>query len=158
MNAGPIPMKGTGRRLLGEIIARDFQRFAITIGDMNPLYFDAGHARMHGYRDIIAPPTYLPAVLGWDAGPRQEELLEDGNDPANLPAELAGMRMMGGGQQITFGVPLHPGDVVSVEKELVDRYHKAGRSGDIHFAIYETLYLNQHDEVLLTCRETFLAR
>jgi hypothetical protein len=34
------------------------RKFALAIGDDNPLYFDRDFAVQHGYDDILAPPTF----------------------------------------------------------------------------------------------------
>ena len=34
------------------------RKFALAIGDDNPLYFDRDYAVRHGYDDILAPPTF----------------------------------------------------------------------------------------------------
>ena len=52
-------------RASGEVVRRDWQRWAVAVGDHNPLWFDADHARAQGYDDVVAPPLYLQyAVLG----------------------------------------------------------------------------------------------
>jgi len=155
----PLPSPHeTVRKSLGTISARDTQRFAIAIGDDNPVYFDDAYARSCGYRGIIAPPTYLAAVLGWEAGPAQEDLLPDGNDPDAVPEELKGMRLMGGGQDITFMTPLYPGDEIWSERNVVELFRKVGRSGSILFSIAEVRFFNQREETILICRETLMAR
>ena len=52
---------------LGEVRAADFRRFAYAIGDINPRYFE-------GDPVSEAPPVFLSAVMGWDAGPLESEL------------------------------------------------------------------------------------
>src|SRR5690242_11409478 len=49
-------------RRRGTVVRREFQRWAAAVGDRNPLYFDGEFARAHGYRDVIAPPLFLPVV------------------------------------------------------------------------------------------------
>ena len=49
----------------GEVIRRDWQRWAAAVGDHTPLWFDTDYARANGYRDAICPPLYLQyAILG----------------------------------------------------------------------------------------------
>ncbi len=144
-------------RVLGEVTALMIQRYAIAVGDTNRLYFDNEYARACGYPGIIAPPNFLPAILGWEAGPTEQELLEDGNDPSLVLPELRGCRLMGGGQQLTFGQPVRPGDIVTAERRLVDFYEKQAKAGRLIFAVSEIRYTNQHGEHLLDCRETLIA-
>jgi acyl dehydratase len=59
------------RDLIGKIYSGDWayevsrgqiEQFAAAIGDDNPAYFDPAAARALGYRDVIAPPTFLSSV------------------------------------------------------------------------------------------------
>ena len=49
-------------RASGRVVKQEFQRWAAAVKDRNPLYFDAGFARAHGYRDVVAPPLYVQYV------------------------------------------------------------------------------------------------
>jgi acyl dehydratase len=44
------------------------QNFATAIGDLNPLYHEPEFARAHGYRSLIAPPTFA-TVFGFNRIP-----------------------------------------------------------------------------------------
>ena len=145
-------------RDVGEITPLMIQRFAAAVGDHNPLYFDANDARAAGYRDIIAPPTFLAAVLGWDAGPSESALMADGSDPALVIAETVGYKFMGGGQSLTFLEPVCAGDVVRARKRLTEIYERDARSGRLIFLVFETVFENDHGTQLLRCRETLIAR
>lgn len=142
---------------LGEITKLMIQRYAVAVGDLNPLYFDDAHARACGYPGIIAPPNFLPAVQTWTAGSAEAELAEDGTELAIAVAEIAGMRLMGGGQELTFGRPVRPGAVVTARRRLVDLYQREGRRDVLLFAVSDIIYEDQHGEHLMTCRETMIA-
>lgn len=144
-------------RKLGEITALMFQRYAVAVGDLNPIYFDEEAARAAGHPGIVAPPNFLTSVLGWEAGPPEGDLLEDGTEPKNLVPEIQGLRLMGGGHELTLGQPVRPGDVVTARRRLVDLYQREARFGTLTFAISEIVYTNQRDEHLVTCRETVIA-
>jgi acyl dehydratase len=144
--------------VLRQISAIETQRFAVSIDDMNPLYFDDDFARSQGFKGIIAPPTYLAAVLGWEAGPPQSELLSDGNNPDAVPQVLKGKKMMGGGQKLTFHAPVYPGDTLSCCRELVDLRTKQTRSGVATFAVSQVHFFNQDGSLVLSCEETLIAR
>ncbi len=144
-------------RVLGEITGLMFQRYAVAVGDLNPIYFDDAAARGAGYAGIIAPPNFLTSVLGWEAGPPEDELLEDGTETKILVPEIQGLRLMGGGHELTFGRPVRPGDVVTARRKLVDLYQREAKFGLLTFAISEIVYTNQRDEHLVTCRETVIA-
>jgi acyl dehydratase len=144
-------------RVLGEVTALMFQRYAIAVGDLNPVYFDDDAARAAGYPGIIAPPNFLTSVLGWEAGPPEPELLEDGTEAKILVPEIRGLRLMGGGHELTYGQPVRPGDVVTARRKLVDLYEREAKFGQLLFAISDIRYTNQRGEHLVTCRETVIA-
>lgn len=144
-------------RVLGEVTTLMLQRFAIATGDNNPVYFDDAYARSCGYEGIIAPPTFIPAVLGWDAGPQETQLQADGTDAALVHPTIQGRRLMGGGQSLNFERPARPGDVITAERRVVDVYDKVREKVTLTFVVTETRYSNQRREVLLTCRDTLIA-
>lgn len=144
-------------RVLGEVTALMFQRYAIAVGDLNPVYFDDDAARAAGYPGIIAPPNFLTSVLGWEAGPPEAELLEDGTEAKILVPEIRGLRLMGGGHELTYGQPVRPGDIVTARRKLVDLYERAAKFGQLVFALSDIRYTNQRGEHLVTCRETIIA-
>jgi acyl dehydratase len=145
-------------RLIGEITPLMIQRFATTVGDHNPLYFDEAQARAAGHPTCIAPPTFLPAVLGWGAGPQESDLMADGSDPALVIPETVGYKFVGGGQTLTFYEPLYAGDIVSSTKRLVEVSERESRSGKLVFLVFETTYEAQGGRRLIQCRETLIAR
>lgn len=144
-------------RQLGEVTRLMIQRYAIAVGDLNPLYFDEAYARSCGYGGIIAPPNFLTSVLGWGSGPREDELLEDGTERAILIPEIEGLRLMGGGQELSFGQPVRPGDVITARRKLTDLYQREAKFGVLTFALSDIVYTNQRNEHLVTCRETIIA-
>lgn len=143
--------------VLGEITALMFQRYAIAVGDLNPIYFDDVAARAAGCPGIVAPPNFLTSVLGWEAGPPEGDLLEDGTIAGILVPEIRGLRLMGGGHDLTFGLPVRPGDIVTARRKVVDLYEREAKFGQLTFAVSDIVYTNQRGEHLVTCRETVIA-
>jgi acyl dehydratase len=142
---------------LGEITAIAFQRYAIAVGDLDRIYFDDAAARDAGYPGIVAPPNFLTSILGWRAGPPEAELLADGTEATNLVPEIRGLRLMGGGHDLTFGAPVRPGDVITARRKLVDLYQRDSKMGTLTFAVSEIVYTNGRGEHVVTCRETVIA-
>jgi acyl dehydratase len=148
--------------ILGEIRALDFQRYAVVVGDLNPIYFDDAAARSAGYPGIVAPPNFLTSIIEWGLGPLESEMREDGNHRDGIaqklvgvaPERLQGLRMMGGGNEITFGKPVRPGDVVTLTRRLIGIEERQSRMGVLVFFVHESTYTNQHGELLAICRET----
>ena len=142
---------------IGEVTALMFQRYAIAIGDLNPIYFDDAAARAAGYPGIVAPANFLTSVLGWQAGPAEPDLLADGTEARILVPEIRGLRLMGGGHDLTFGQPVVPGAVVTARRKLVDLYERQAKFGLLTFAVSDIVYTDQRGEHLVTCRETVIA-
>ncbi|MBI4538630.1 MAG: MaoC family dehydratase N-terminal domain-containing protein [Gemmatimonadetes bacterium] len=147
------------RSRLGVVTKEQFQRFAVAVGDPNPIYFDDREARALGYPGIVAPPSFVSSVLGWDAGPPEEELRRDGTTEADVAfIALPGAKLMGGGQELELGNPVVPGDDVTIERRLVDVERREGKSGPLTLLKTEKRYTNQRGELLVICRETIIAR
>ena len=152
----------TRTEYLGEVRALDFQRYAATVGDLNPIYFDDEAARAAGYPGIVAPPNFLTSIIEWGLGPLESEMREDGNHQGAIAEKLIGMkaedleglRMMGGGNEITFGDPVRPGDAVTLTRRFVETYERSSRMGKLVFIVHENTYTNQHGRTLAVVRET----
>lgn len=146
------------RRDLGELLARDLQRFAVAVGDDLPLTMDPAVAAAAGLPGIAAPPLFLSAVMGWADGPRESELLADGAAPdglADLP--VAGLRLMGGGQALEFYRPAVAGTRIVQETRISDVQIKSGSSGRLLLMQVERTFLGDGD-LLARCVETFIGR
>jgi len=152
--AGPEALAMVGRevsRASGVVVRREFQRWAAAVGDRNPLWFDADHARAHGYRDAVCPPLFLPlAVLGVV---HLDELRPDG-----VPAGFLGMaplprtpRLMAGGDAYEFAEPAYDGDEVTAVRTVRSISEKQGRSGPFLAIVSETAFTRREgaDAVLL---------
>ncbi len=137
------------RSLLGKEFSRFEQHvtremvleYADIIGAKEPVYTDPLVARAHGYRDIIAPPTFV---------------IWRGTYPI-APPEMGfnGTGINAGYQCIFYGV-IYPGDVLIYSTCLVDLYEKTGRSGTMRFVVRETTVTNQHGETVAVLRNSFI--
>ena len=58
-------------------------------------------------------------------------------------------RLMDGGTEIEFFVPIRVGDTLTARGKIVDIYQKDGRSGPLIFVVRETRYTNQDDALVL---------
>jgi acyl dehydratase len=144
---------------LGRMSKKEFQRFAYASGDANPRYVDDEAARAEGLPEAVAPPLYLSGVMGWEAGPADEDLRPDGTgktETVGLPLE--GLRLMGAGQEIDFHYDVVDGmDIVAhISLDGVDL--KEGRSGKLLFVRVLRRYVDGEGREVLTCRESFIAR
>jgi acyl dehydratase len=144
---------------LGEIDIRDSQRYALAVGDLNPLYFDEEYARDSAYGGLIAPPNMLTAIRTWGRGATEQELARDG--VVNLPEEklpIPLQRRMAGGQELEYHAPVRPGDGITRRGGIVSLEERDGRSGKFVVMLRQDRYYNQAGDLLVTCSETVLIR
>lgn len=118
------------RHAIGIIDERLIRRYAIAIGDMNPIYHDPAAARAAGYDGLVAPPNLLAGVVEWGAGRPEAEL---GPDGTVRQAATGSLRVMGAGERmqsfraVTAGAEVH--EEIGVEQVEL----KQGRSGPLLF-------------------------
>lgn len=145
---------------LGEITHELIGRYALAIGDDNPLYHDGEFARECGYADIVAPPNMIASIVGWGAGAPESELRRDGtSDYDETPTiEEDGVRVMGGGEQMRFYKPVEAGMSVTLTSELADVSTKEGRKGLLTLLEFENTFTDQHGDVLCVCKRTVIVR
>lgn len=142
----------------GEVNRRDWQRWAVAVKDHNPLWFDARHARAHGYDDVVCPPLYLQyAVLGVTP---LDQLRPDGSSGAssgNLDFPAAPKRMAGG-ESTTFHLPSYHRDEVTMVRTVESIVEKQGRSGRFVLVTWHTTYTNQRSELVAEAATSMIAR
>lgn len=142
----------------GEVNRRDWQRWAAAIDDHNPLWFDADHARAHGYRDVICPPLFLQyAILGVSA---LGDLRPDGSSGA-VTGSLAfprAPRRMAGGESTIFHLPAYHRDEVEMVRTVESMVEKVGRSGRFVVVTWRAEYRNSDRELLAEANMSMIAR
>ena len=145
-------------RAVGEVNRRDWQRWAASVGDHNPLWFDADHARAHGYDDVVCPPLFLQyAVLGVTP---LSDLRADGSSGAasgNLQFPEAPKRMAGG-ESTTFHRSAYHRDALTMVRTVDSIVEKQGRSGRFVLVTWRTTYTNQRDELVAEATTSMIAR
>jgi acyl dehydratase len=149
---------------LGQLTPVDCMRFALAVGDMNPLYFDEPKAKGSAYEGLIAHPNLLTAITTWGVGATEETMRPDGTGGAR-PESLSrsptfpGLpRVMGAGQELEFLVPVRPGDSFRRVSKITDIKEAEGSTGKMVITITEQRYINQREEVAVICRSTSIAR
>lgn len=145
-------------RATGEVTRRDWQRWAVSVKDHNPLWFDTDHARANGYDDVICPPLYLQyAVLGVTP---LDGLRPDGSSGAasgNLVFPDAPKRMAGG-ESTTFHLPAQHGDQITMVRTVESIVEKQGRSGRFVLVTWHTTYTNQRGDLVAEATTSMIAR
>lgn len=128
-------------------LTRDVDRglirlFAQAIGDPNPLFNDEHNARKTRFGGMIAPPTFCRSLV-------KGHLLR--LEIPSLPK-----RLLDGGSDWKYYVPIRPGDRITVVTTLVELHEAEGRTGTMVFTVVENRYTNQFDELCATQRLTFI--
>jgi acyl dehydratase len=148
-----------GPLLHGEVSARDIARYAVASGETSPIYTDADAARAAGYDGIPAPPVRLSSIIEAGAGPPLGELRADGTGVGRegwLP--LAGLRLMGGGQDLVLHRPVLAGTTFTAQPWLASARLKEGGSGAMVLLVITTDFRAADGADLVTCHETIIAR
>lgn len=145
---------------LGEISATAVSRYAAAIGDPNPLYSDPEYARSRGHADVVAPPNFVAAVINWTAGAPYQRLREDGTEAdTHLPGVPAqGVRVMGGGEEMTFHQPVVAGMALTRTTALGEISERESSQGPMLVARYRDVYRDGAGSLLLESVRTVLLR
>ena len=147
------------RTRLGTVTEKEFQRFAYAIGDENDVYLDAEAARAAGHQQTVAPPLFLTSLMTWEPGPPENSLRPDGAGRTELgEVPLEGLRLMGAGQDLEFHADVIDGLEVWMELSVDDVQLKSGPSGSLLLLHLLRRYFDGDERLLVTCRETFIAR
>lgn len=126
-------------------------RFAIAIGDSNPIYFDEEFARKTIYGGIIAPYTFL---FEWN---HHRHSVLSPEERRSLFKELKPQpRFLRGGNEYEIIRPVRPGDIITSKSRITEAYEKLGKSGPLIFAVCENKYYNQKQEVLGKTKDTYI--
>lgn len=140
----------------GEVTARDIERFAIAVDDLNPLYLDPEQAAASRHGGIIAPPMFyeIPVTRPTPLGRLRPDGLGGSREMPSLPLK----RIMAGGVDCEFHTPMRPGDTITARRKLAEIVEREGRSGPMIFLTWETRFTNQRDELCAVVRTTAIAR
>ncbi len=127
------------------------RRFALAVGDPNPVYWDEEFAKKTPYGGIIAPFTFLfewnhhrHAVLPPEA--RRSLFKELKRQP----------RLLRGGSEYEVARPVRPGDIITSRTRITEVYEKKGKSGPLIFQACESRYYNQKDEMLGASKDVYI--
>lgn len=146
------------RREHGVVSRREFQRFALSARDYNPLYFDDQYARECGYQGVFAPLMYLPFATAPLA--RLDSLEADGTFSILTQIPLpACRRRMAGGRSFESHQPAYDRTDLDAAHTLLDVTEKQGRSGPFVLITSRIDYVACETASLLArCTTTFIAR
>ena len=136
-----------------EIGRATIRRFAMAVGDPNPLYWDEAYAQKTKFGCVISPPTMI-FELNHNLGGDVSE--EDGGytDKVILPPPLT--RFIRGGNEYDIFQPVRPDDKITLKRKICEIFEKKGKAGMLVFVIVEFKYFNQKAELLGINRETLV--
>jgi acyl dehydratase len=125
-------------------------RYCDAVGDDNPLYRNDEYARNTWYGGIVSPPGFF----GWPVG--------GGNIEAGMSrvvgavAQAGMMRILDGGIELNFYVPVRAGDMLVTYGKLADARLKETKQGGMVFLVIEQKYLNQNGALVALARQTLI--
>jgi acyl dehydratase len=103
-----------------EIGAGAIRKFALAVGDPDPLYVDENYARHSRFGGIVAPPTFVCAFTA-------------GHFPEIVDQNLPFQRMLHSEDAVKSYRLMRPGDVITAFARYVDAYSKEGTRGPMVF-------------------------
>lgn len=134
------------------IIGREFDRtdnepvdaahlvaFSKSLGETDPRYVEIGP-------DLVAHPTYCTRFRGRKFFPPE------------LPPEFLSRMSFDAGKDVELGVPIRPGDVLTISTCIHDVYEKTGRSGSMTFVVVRSVLTNQSGELVATIDNRMMYR
>src|ERR1700743_834029 len=145
-------------RAQGQVVKQDFQRWAASVKDRNPLYFDAAFASAHGDPHVAVPPMYLGSVTAAVADLdtlRPDGIAGRGPGDVSLPKCP---RIMGGGESIQFHQPVYDGDTLHAVRGLAHLEQKPARSGPFVLVTTRTTYVRQDGTTVAEAVTSTIAR
>ena len=117
------------------------RKFAEAVGDTNPLWLDEEQAWKSIYGGIVTPPQMFCSSMLSGSETRPE-----------LPHPYK--RILDGGGEWEFFRPVRLYDTITGVRRLADLYEREGRLGRMLFAVRETTWTNQRDELVTKGRVT----
>lgn len=129
---------------LNEVEKGTIRRFAESLGDFNPIYYDEEYARAAGYPTLVAPPTF-PASF---------------HSAADL-RELLGVSIKGllhSDQTFEYERPILAGDRIYVSTRVADVLERNGPSGKMDIAVIEDEGRDEEGNLVFRARRTLIVR
>ena len=124
------------------VTADRIRDYADAIGDGNPLHRDPSAARIAGYRDVIAPPTFGFTLT----------LLANQSDLALADLGFTVNEALHGEQAFEYGEPICAGDLLTGQQCISDLREK--KQGTLLFLVTIFQIDNQYSERVLGMTQT----
>ena len=128
-----------GQPLVYEIEKGLIRRFAVAVGDDNPLWQDEEYAAKSRYGGIVAPPNLI-LTLGF--GGLLKKYIDD-------PA----VTVLHGSTELECHRPVRAGDTISAVSRVKNVRQRQGEAGTMLFVTFDIAYSNQKNEKVAECRQ-----
>jgi hypothetical protein len=138
--------------------ASHIMMFARSIGETNPVYYDAEAAKATDAGGIVAPPTFPQAVAQFDPDyflrPKPgQKWFGSAKGPTGLDTKPASSGGLHAEQHFEYHRHVRPGDVLTVETRPGATWEKESkRAGKLTFRERITEYRDQDGELVITAR------
>jgi len=120
--------------------------FAEVIGNADPIYLDEAAAKAAGYRNVVAPPTFIFGAES-DSGVLMK-LLD------TLKIDLR--EVLHGEQRFDYHAPVCAGDTLRFQTRVADIYDK--KDGALEFVVNDTKVTNQLGEHVADLHSVIVVR
>jgi acyl dehydratase len=124
------------------VTAEQIRGYADAIGDRNPLRHDGVAARVAGFRDVTAPPTFGFTIT----------LLANQSDLALADLGFTMNEALHGEEAFEYGGPICAGDVLTGRQHIADLREK--KHGTLLFLVTKFQIANQLGEHVLDMTQT----
>lgn len=129
-----------------EITRRDIIKYAIATEQKLAKYLNGDEAPPMALFGAHAPIVAL------------EDLGADGLKPDSLLPDLPLKRVMAGGISQNHSRPIKAGDVLIMQRTLVDIFEKQGKTGPLIFIVYEIEAKTEDGELVMAQTQTRIVR
>jgi acyl dehydratase len=126
------------------VIREQVIEFADAIGEGNPVFRDPEAARAAGYRDQVAPPTFVAKM----------QIMSSGQVVVDPELGLDYSRVVHGEQEYEWRRPAVVGDVLSATPRIADIFAKKSNE----YLIVETDVKDANGETVVIARSTLISR
>lgn len=129
---------------LNDVEKGAIRRFAESLGDYNPIYFDAEYARASGFLNVVAPPTF---PLSFSTGADLREML-------GVPMRSLLLA------DLTFDYerPIVAGDRVLVSSRVAEVAERPGPTGKVEVAVLEDEGRDEEGRTIFRARRVYVVR
>lgn len=122
--------------------------FALAVGEDNPIFFNVEAARLAGFPDVVAPPTFTVTQI-WQVSREDRE--------AKLGANLDYARVLHGEQEFVYKRLPFAGETLKGTMRISKDFTKEGkRGGTMRFVTYESKFTDAQGEEVLTAYYTLI--